>query len=111
MASEMAKEFDPQPWDETYFETSEFRAYKDAIMHIIFEAAFPVSIGDIHRAFGEKVRRSWTADALESLNCIEEVGLLPTRYKPLGRDIAGLHKPVNENQWLAIFPNSGGNLT
>ena len=42
------------------------------------------------------MKREWTADALDSIRDIEAVGLLPTRYRPLVRLIAGLHKPRNE---------------
>lgn len=85
------------PWEELhhdgdgyFLETRDFRKYMNRISDLINASEYAMSIGDIHRALGEDANTRWTADALESLNGIEEVGIKPTRYRPKGRPDVGV---------------------
>jgi hypothetical protein len=88
-------------FEETYLDSDRFDVYCELVRSVIYhaheqaqrEAAAsgdpnwinaqrPVCTRDIHRALGKKARIDWTADALQAIGDIEEVGVLPTRYRP-----------------------------
>lgn len=65
----------------TYLTTPEFKAYAAAIGEIIDAAGRQgVTTRQIHEALGDDTRRNWTADAIDSLKNIQEIGVLVTRY-------------------------------
>lgn len=81
------------PDDDTYLDGPKFKAYAALIEQIIHavpmilvtttRAAVPgaISTRAIHEALGSRARREWTQDALDWLDSIETVGVLPTRYR------------------------------
>ncbi len=77
----------------SYLDSRQFRAYAKRIRDLIHAADRPISVGDIHRSLGADANPEWTADAIDSIKDIETAGILPTRYRPFSRPIAGLHKP------------------
>ena len=91
---------DPYERDEsfvpTYLDREPFKAYCELVGAVIYTAhergERPVCTADIHRALGRKAHREWTADALEALcvSTVEEVGVLPVRYRPNLRPSAEL---------------------
>jgi hypothetical protein len=81
--------------EDTFLDGKEFKAYTRTIRNYIYAADRPLSIREIHERLGPAARREWTMDALASIKDIEEVGLLPTRYQPQSRPIAGLHTDFN----------------
>jgi len=90
----------------SYLDTREFKEYAAAIGEIIQAAKSSVSIRDIHRKLGDKVRIEWTADALEYVNNIVAIGILPTRYRTSTcvkspRKVSS--KKANSMRWM--FPN------
>ncbi|MEO8649156.1 MAG: hypothetical protein ABI539_08325 [Acidobacteriota bacterium] len=99
----IAQEFNGVAWDETYFDTRDFRAYMSAIEAIIFAADGPLCVREIHSILGASAKPRWTMDALEQIQTIEACAVLPTRYRPQSRQIGGLTRSVVENPWYRIF--------
>lgn len=89
-------EWPDSPEKPSYLDSKQFKAYVALVRDIIHASETPVSIGDIHRALKGRVRREWTADALEWIRDIQTIGVRPTRYQPLNRPIAGLTGPSND---------------
>lgn len=90
----------------TYFESKDFKAYQADISRIVHGSPMPVTVAHIHRELGARSPPRWTADALDMISDIEPVGMLPTRYRPLTRRIAGLTRPDAERGTMGrIFPN------
>lgn len=69
----------------TYLDRKPFKEYCRLILGVIQAADHALSIGDIHRALGDRKNERWTADALEMINGIEEVSVKPVRYRPRNR--------------------------
>ena len=96
MRGEGAWDWANSPDTDSYLDSMEFKQYAAAIRDIVHRSETPVSIGDIHRALKRKARMEWTADAIDSIKDIQTVSLLPTRYQPLNRRIAGLTAPSGD---------------
>ena len=76
------------PDPKCYLETPAFQQYVNRVGEVI--AKRPATIGDVLRKVGRD-RIEWLADALEALK-VEEIGVLPTRYKLVtytAKDLSG----------------------
>lgn len=85
--------FYPGEYD-SYFDSDEFRDYAAAVEYIVHHSETPVGTRQIHSILGDKARREWTLDALDSLRSVKLIEGLVNRWKP-----ATGHAPVHSKRW------------
>lgn len=104
------------PWESaTWLDSRPFKEYAAAVEAIIFRGVADqassnggelrgLTTREIHATLGDAAKREWTADALDAIDSIEAVGILPTRYRPRAGAKPKLKLPKNQSmRWL--FPS------
>lgn len=64
-----------------FLDSAPFKRYRDSVVEVIATSRKPVTIRAIHLKLGDAAKPEWTMDALEMARGIEEVGILPSRYR------------------------------
>jgi hypothetical protein len=91
-----AKVLEGDPEAPSYLETPEFEQFTEKVAKAFAKRKTPPTIGDIYRRIGRD-KMHWLADALEALK-VEEIGVLPTRYKLVTHEAKDLFADIRTFQ-------------